>query len=262
MKNLPKAPKLLLSLGLIASLNAVSGIASALASDEGWYIETINRSTGLTGDTPTEETSKTYVGDDKMKIVSSDPQGTDMIVDPTTGTLTFLNDEAKQYYKVDTNSMKESMSQPGMEQMRAVLEQSKVSVEPTDETREINGWKCKKYLVNKTGMMEVEQEVWATEDVDLDTKRFTSLMSMSGPQGLLADSPAGKAQREEMAKIKGFPILTKSKVKMLGASMETESEVTLIRKEPMPADLFEIPKGYTPKDMRPAGGHEAQEKQS
>ncbi|MBK1721667.1 DUF4412 domain-containing protein [Thiocystis violacea] len=254
MRNRLPGSKLSLSLGLTAALIVASSLTAALASDDGLYIETINRSKGLTGETPREDISKTYVAHDKMKVVSSDPQGSDMILDPATGTMTFLNDAAKEYYQINAKSMMEGMSQPGMDQMRAMLEQNKVSVEKTDETQKINDWNCRKYLVHKTGMMEIEQEIWATEDVDIDLQRYTDLMSMSGPAGLLGDSPAAKAQREEMDKVKGYPILTKAKMQMMGANMETESEVKVIRKEPMAADFFEIPEGYAQKEMGMPGG--------
>jgi hypothetical protein len=258
MKSRSPRSKLRAPLILSVLLMGLPGVTPALADDEGLYIETLNISSGLVGETPREELSKTYVAYDKMKVVSSDPQGAEMILDPVKGTLTFLNPEAKEYYQIDAKGMAQSMSQPGLEQMQAMMEQNKVAVEPTEETQKINGWSCKKYRVHKTGMMEVEQEIWATEDVSVDVDRYTDLMSMSGPEGLLGDSPAAKTQRDEMAKIKGYPILTTSKMQMMGSTMETKSEVKAIRKEPMPAALFEIPEGYAKKEMRSPpseGGH-------
>ena len=234
---------------LAALLASALYLSPAVASDEGIYIETVNRSTGLMGETPREETSKTYVAHDKMKVASSDPEGADMLLDPTTGLMTFLNHANKEYYQINAKSMMQGMSQPGLEQMRAMLEQTKISVEATDETKKINDWNCRKYKVTKTGMMEIEQEIWATEEVDINLDRYNELMSMSGPDGLLGDSEAGKAQRTEMEKIKGYPILSKSKMNMMGSTMETESEVKIIRQEPMQAEMFEIPKDYQKKEM-------------
>ncbi|WP_242470687.1 DUF4412 domain-containing protein [Thiocystis violacea] len=234
-------------------------LTTALASDEGIYIETVNRSTGLMGEAPREEVSKTYVAHGKMKVASSDPQGADMILDPASGDMAFLNHAEKEYYQINAKSMMAGMSQPGIEQMRAMMEQNKITVVATDETRKINEWNCRKYQVKKTGMMEIDQEIWATEEVDLDLDSYTDLMSMSGPEALLGDSPAAQAQRVEMEKVKGYPILTKSKVQMMGSTMETESEVKVIRKEPMEAKFFEIPADYQKKEMgQPAaasGGH-------
>jgi len=247
----------LVSFALAALLALVLAPSIALAEEEGVFIETVNRSSGLTGEAPTEEVSQTFVAHGKMKVASADPNGTDMILDPATGEMTFMNHGVKEFYKINAKSMMEGLSKPGMDQMRAMMEQTRVTVEPTDETREINGWNCRKYRVTKTGMMEIEQEVWATEDVDLDLDRYTDLMSLSGPDGLLGDSEAGHAQRAEMEKIKGYPILTKSKMQLMGTNMESETEVRVIRREPMAANLFEVPTDYKEREMNMPGAPSA-----
>jgi len=247
----------LVSFALAALLALVLAPSIALAEEEGVFIETVNRSSGLTGEAPTEEVSQTFVAHGKMKVASADPNGTDMILDPATGEMTFMNHGVKEFYKINAKSMMEGLSKPGMDQMRAMMEQTRVTVEPTDETREINGWNCRKYRVAKTGMMEIEQEIWATEDVDLDLDRYTDLMSLSGPDGLLGDSEAGRAQRAEMEKIKGYPILTKSKMQLMGTNMESETEVRIIRKEPMAAGLFEVPTDYKEREMNMPGAPSA-----
>lgn len=243
----------------MAAMIATTLIAPVgFANDEGIYIETLNRSSGLTSETPREELSKTYVAHDKMKVVSGDAGGSDMILDPASGNMTFLNHADKEYYQINVQSVAKSMAEPGMEQMRAMMEQSKVSVVATGENKRIGNWDCEKYKVTKTGMMEIEQEIWAAKSIEFDFKPYTDMMSMSGPEGLLGDSAAGQAQQVEMDKIKGYPILTKSKMKMMGSSMESESEVKVIRKEPVAASFFEIPADYKLKEMgapTAAGAH-------
>lgn len=240
-----------LRLTAAALLTTVVSLPVALADDAGVYFETVNRGTGMTGEAPQDELSKTYLANGKMKVTSSDPQGTDMIIDPASGNMTFLNHAAKQYYQININRVKESMSQPGMEQMRAMVADTKITVTETSEKQKIGEWNCRKYLVTKTGMMRIEQEIWASEAVDVDVSRFTDMMSLSGPDGLLADTPEGKAQQAEMAKVRGYPILTKTKMQMMGTEMETESEVKVIRKEVIPAVTFDIPADYTEKQMEP-----------
>lgn len=231
-------------------LTSFLNLPFAQAADEvGFYFETLNRSTGMAEETSSEELSKTYLAYGKMKVSSAESEGTDMILDPASGNMTFLNHALKQYYQINVGRVKESMSQPGMEQMRAMMAETKITVTPTEEMKKIGEWTCKKYLVNKTGMMSIEQEVWATEEVDVDVARFTDMMSLSGPDGLLADTPEGKVQQVEMAKIKGYPIATKTKMQMMGSAMETESEVKVIRKEAIAASQFEIPADYTEKEM-------------
>lgn len=236
-------------LGPALLLAALLPVSAAIADAEGYYVETINRSAGVMGEAPSQDLSKTYLAYDKMKVVNEGPDATDMIMDPNAGVITFINHAEKEYLPINVKSVMESMSGPAAEQMRTMMGEMTVKVEATGETKKIGDWNTKQYRVTKTGMMGVDQEIWATEDVDLDVARYTDMMSLSGPGGLLANSPAGIAQREEMSKIKGYPILTKTKMEMMGTTMETETEVTVIRKEAIPADIFEIPQGYGERDM-------------
>jgi len=249
MKHFSVCSARLVSLALAALLALVLAPSLALADDEGLFIETVNRRSGLSGEAPTEDVSHTLVAYGKMKVASTDPNGTDMILDPATGDMTFMNHGAKEFYTINAKGMMEGLSKPGMEQMRALMGQTKITVEPTDETREINGWNCRKYRVAKTGLMEIEQEIWAAEDLNLDLDRYTDLMRLSGPEGLLADSEAGRAQRAELEKIKGYPILTRSRMQLMGTTLETETEVRAIRREPMAATLFEVPADYQEREM-------------
>ncbi len=232
-------------------LALVGILASPLVQgdEEGIFIETINRQSGLTGEAPSEEVSQTWVAYGKMKIASTDPQGTDMIIDPATGEMTFINHAAREYYRLNTQAMRAGMSEPGIDQMRALLEQTRVQVEPTDERRQINGFDCRKYRVTKTGLMDVEQEVWAAEDIELDLRRYQDLMHLAGPEGLLGDSELARAQRAEMQKIKGYPILTISKLQLMGTEMESQIEVRVIRREPIAPSLFAIPADYKERAM-------------
>jgi hypothetical protein len=230
-------------------LGALLPVSGAIADAEGFYIETINRGSGMMGEGPTEDRSRTYLAYEKMKVVNEGPDATDMIMDLDAGTITFINHDAKEYLPIDVKSVMESMSGPAAEQMRAMMGDMTIKVEATGETKQIGEWNTKQYRVTKTGMVGIEQEIWATEDVDIDVTKYTDMMSMSGPGGVLASSPAGEAQRAEMSKIKGYPILTKAKMEMMGTTMETETEVTVIRKEAIPADIFEIPEGYSIREM-------------
>ena len=235
--------------GLSLILAVLLPLSAALADAPGFYIETINRSSGMTGEGTTEDLTKTYLAYDKMKVVSEGPDATDMIMDPGSGTLTLINHAEKQFLPIDVKAVMESMSGPAAEQMRNMMGDMTIRVEETGETKQIGEWKTKQYRVTKTGMMGVDQEIWATEDVDLDVTRYTDMMSLSGPEGVLSNSPAGQAQRVEMKKIKGYPILTKTKMEMMGTEMETETEVKVIREEVIPPDVFEIPEGYSMREM-------------
>lgn len=246
-------PSLLSALVLAALLP----LSAASADTDGYYIETINRTSEVQGEPATEELTKTYVAYDKMAVINEGADATNMIMDPDAGTIIFVNHAEKEYLPIDIKAVMESMSGPAGEQMRAMMGNMTVKVEATDETKQIGDWNTRLYRVSKTGMVGVQQEVWAAEDVDIDVTRYTDMMSMSGPAGLLASSPEGIAQREEMSKIKGYPILTKTTMEMMGTTMQTETEVKVIRKEPVAEDLFKVPEGYGVREMQmeapPAG---------
>lgn len=217
----------------------------ALAEDEGYIIETINRGSGIMTEGPTEERTTTYVAHDKMKVVNEGPEATNMILDPASGVMTFVNDAAKEYFQINVQDVIDAMNDPRMAEMRSMLGEIEVSVTDTGETKRIGEWDCRLYNVTKRGVMEVDQEIWAAEDIDLDVNRYTRMMSMAGAQ----DLPGSEAQQAEMAKIKGYPILTRTTMMMMGAEMKTEIEVQSIRREAIPAEDFEVPADYALKDV-------------
>ncbi|MBN2885948.1 MAG: DUF4412 domain-containing protein [Chromatiaceae bacterium] len=217
----------------------------ASAADEGYVIETINRGSGIMSEGPTEERTLTYVAHDKMKVVNEGPEATNMVLDPASGVMSFVNDTKKEYFQINVQDVIDAMKDPRMAEMRSMIGDIEVSVTDTGETKRIGDWDCRRYQVTKRGMMEVDQEVWATESVDLDVSRFTRMMSMAGAQ----DLPGSEAQQAEMAKIKGYPVLTLTRMMMMGTEMKTEIEVQSIRREAIPAAFFEIPADYSLKEI-------------
>ncbi|NKN32429.1 DUF4412 domain-containing protein [Marichromatium bheemlicum] len=215
------------------------------AAEDGYYIETINRGSAVMSEGPQESLSKTYIGHGKMKVVNSGENADSMILDPESGVMTFLNDSLQQYFTINVADVAKAMADPSMAQMRAMISETKVSVEDTGETRQIGDWECRKYAVTKQGMMQVEQEVWATEEIDLDVRPYTRMMRMSGA----SDIPGGAEQMAELDKIKGFPILTVSTMNMMGTEVRTETEVTEVRRQAIPADTFTVPEGYQLKEI-------------
>ncbi|MBK1646322.1 hypothetical protein CKO25_17040 [Thiocapsa imhoffii] len=224
-------------------------ITVAFAELEGYYIETLNRTSGIQDEGTSEDLTKTYLAGDKMAVINSGPDATDMIMDPNAGIITFINHAEKEYLEIDVNAVMESLSGPAGEQMRAMIGDMTVTVEETDQQRRIGEWETRLYRVNKSGMMGIEQNIWAAADVDIDVTRYTDMMSLSGPGGVLASSPAGIAQREEMSKIKGYPILTETQLDMMGTQMTTETEVQVIRWESIPAEIFRVPDAYSAREM-------------
>ncbi|KXX65863.1 DUF4412 domain-containing protein [Marichromatium gracile] len=242
-----RLPAGLLLAALLLPLLAVAG--------DGYYIETINRGSAVMSEGPQESLTKTYIAAGKMKVVNSGENADSMILDPESGVITFLNDGLQQYFTINVDDVAKAMADPSMAQMRAMISETKVSVEDTGETRQIGDWECRKYAVTKQGMMQVEQEVWATEEIDLDVRPYTRMMRMAGA----GDIPGGAEQMAELDKIKGFPILTISTMNMMGTEVRTETEVTAVRQETIADDFFTVPDDYQLKEigmgMAPPAGH-------
>jgi len=100
-----------------------------------------------------------------------------------------------------------------------------VSVSPTQETKQINGYKCEKWIVTTTGGA---YNVWITREIDFDWSGYRNFFKTSAEIQALA-----------MQGVKGFPILTESSNGNKVASVESVTPQTLA---PV---AFAVPSGYT-----------------
>jgi hypothetical protein len=124
------------------------------------------------------------------------------------------------------------------------------SVTETDETKTIGDWDCRKYLVEiKSSMgMNGSEEVWATDDVDVDYMRFMTAM-----YGNMAAFPGYAEMMQEMSKIKGTPVYTTVNMSVMGSTMKSVTEVISLEKQTAPEGIFEIPEGYEKGDISQLG---------
>jgi len=125
-----------------------------------------------------------------------------------------------------------------------------ISVEVTNESKNINKWKCKKYNQQvKMGMGPISSVVWATEDLKMDyslyAKFSTAMMAM---QPGFSDS--FEKAIKELEKIKGVPVLTNTTVKMMGMEMKSTQELLEFKEGTAPKGTFdENPANYTKTSM-------------
>ena len=134
------------------------------------------------------------------------------------------------------------------------------SVEPTvsavvtvtDSTKTLGPWKCRKYLVEMTMKMGMtsSQEIWATEDVDVD---YQSLATAS--MGMMASFPGYDELIQEWQKIKGLPVEISQTVSMMGVNINSFNEVVSVTTKEAPAGIYEIPEGYTKVDQSQLSPH-------
>jgi len=116
------------------------------------------------------------------------------------------------------------------------------TVTPTGETKEINGYNCSRYdAVVSMSMMTTNQEIWATEDIEIDFDMY-ELANL----GMQLQMPGIEKMIEEMRKIKGVAVQTITTASMMGMNLRSTQDVLEVRTEDVPAGMFVVPEDYTP----------------
>lgn len=174
------------------------------------------------------ETSKNYLASSASRTDTSDGI---MIIDYDTMTLYSLNPADKTYTKIDMKSM---MDNNVGEMMEGMMKDMKIT--PTNETKEIAGYTCRKCNVS---MMGATTEYWTSKDIPA-YKEFEKLAKKM--EKLVEKNPGLKkmnaaAMSREMD---GFPVQTV--INVMG--MTTTTTLKTIEKRNLSKELFEIPKDY------------------
>jgi len=124
-----------------------------------------------------------------------------------------------------------------------------VTVTPTNETKKINKWNCRKYNQKLSiGMGPVVSEIWASEELKMDYNvyaKFSSAMMTTMP----GFSGSMEKAIDEFKKIKGVPVLTTTTMNMMGMEMKSSQELLEFKDETAPKSVFDIPKGYKKTEM-------------
>jgi hypothetical protein len=116
-----------------------------------------------------------------------------------------------------------------------------VKVTDTGETKKIGNWNCRKYLIDmKMSAGETNSEVWATEDIKVDSQvYFTAVNAM------MASMPGFQDMIKEMQKVKGVVAYQVSTAKMMGSDVKSTMELLECGDKSAPAGTYELPAGYT-----------------
>lgn len=136
-------------------------------------------------------------------------------------------------------------------EMRRMIDMWKmdVAVTATDERREIDGWKTRRYdveLTNAIGMA-IRNRLWVTRDLDIDYGQFQKLSA-----GLASLQPGGDAAMKELAQIEGFPVLLETTADMGGTTIESSERLVSVEDREPPAGHYAAPAGYTEREFDPA----------
>ena len=189
----------------------------------------------------TQETGETFIiRMDKELFITIDPK------EKTYSEITF-DDMEKMMKKVNPKIAEMQKKLAAMpEEQRKMMEkmmggamsgmgkEAKVDVKGTDESKEISGFPCTKYVVTQDDkeMMTfwVTKSVSGFESLRKDWEELSKRMMAMNPMG-------NKGLGEAFMKIDGFPIQTEM-------SQGITNTVTKVEKKTAPAGEFEVPAGY------------------
>ena len=131
-----------------------------------------------------------------------------------------------------------------MEEIRNSMLNIETVVRDTEEMKNIRGWNCRKYIMTfKTFMGEMEQEVWATQDLKI-SKKFSDLLMTSMIYDLPGMEYNLRETKSKMREIQGVPVNIISTRKMMRQSHRRICELTEFKEAAAPADLLKIPADY------------------
>jgi hypothetical protein len=127
------------------------------------YWESEQMTKGVKGQPPGPSIMKSYYTDKASRIEL--PDGKIMIMEYDKKLVYRLDPAAKTYSQMDMNEMAGSKKMANMPaEQRKMMESMMQSMQitPTEETKVINGYKCKKYMVS---FMMMNGEYWLSKDV-------------------------------------------------------------------------------------------------
>jgi len=201
------------------------------------------------------DTSVTWVSDDGKRMQSNVGDSVSYIFVDGGAAIHVLNNHEKTYVDYPFVGATDSLlaaieKQQGPEaaqQFKAMMGMMKleITVTPTDSTKTIGKYSCRKYNVAMgMGMMKSAVEMWATKDIAMSFDMF-NIMSRLNMMVL----PGFEQAMAEFKKIEGVPIHSVSTVDVMGSTVK--STVDLIHQEAgtAPAGSYEIPKDYTRQSM-------------
>lgn len=193
-------------------------------------------------DKPAEDsTTVTWFGKDRMRMEEGDK-------------VTIVRGDLKKMYQIDTKAktytaidlpldMKKYIPAEQLEMMQPFLDQIKVTVTPTTETKKIKDWNATKYTMTMALPMGggFTETVWATKDIpidraglDMQSSMMTSMMGLMG----------GTQFATEMKKIDGFVVLREQTQNLMGSEVKSKEEVTSVETKDPTEGLYDLPKDF------------------
>lgn len=214
------------------------GLMSSSVAMADLYWESDQETKGMPGRPDETKVIKTYL---TASASRTEREGQITIMNFDTKIMYHINPQAKTYQQIN---MAEMGKQPAMKGEKGQMQQQmmknmmgNIQVTPTQETRQIAGYNCKKYLVS--GMM-VNSDYWLSKDV----KGYEEVKEIGKKiAGVFDENPMMKQMNIAgmMGQLDGFPVQMVMNI-MKGTSITTLKK---IEKKSLDKSLFSVPEGYT-----------------
>jgi hypothetical protein len=181
-----------------------------------------------------EETRTTWVGDKRLR---ENTAARSVIVDLEAKKLFIVKHDSRKYHEFDIPVDILATVPEGMRDMVDQFiktMQMKAEVKPTDETREISGYKTKKYTIHVSGGgMDMTVDQWMTNDVDFDVAAFKDLM-----EAVLSAQPLGTDWFKDVLRIEGYPVLAETSVRIMGEELKKRDELVSVEEKECPEGTY------------------------
>lgn len=116
-------------------------------------------------------------------------------------------------------------------------EPAAVTVQRTDDVREIEGWPARRYRIGGAATGDMTIDVWISDDVPVDIAAFRRLMISLGKR-------PGSEWMQAYRQIPGFPVLQEVTLERPELRLHSESRVMSIEQTEPAADTYDPPEDY------------------
>jgi hypothetical protein len=204
-----------------------------------WEVEEVTKGKGVQGMSVGKETVKSYLS---ARGFREERYGMITILDLDKGIFYVLEPERKRYTKRDpATEEKPAHAEDLDEETLKMMQMMKMEVIETKETKCIEGYKCRKYMI-KSGMFEIEN--WVSKDVP-GYSEIRKIMRKLGR--LQRNDPFMKEMdfAQIYEKMDGFVV--QSVMKGMGGT--TTATLKKIEKRALSDALFAVPPGYVEEEQ-------------
>lgn len=215
----------------IAQATAAWLIAGSLFSDL-TLVQNVE-SSGVMGQPASKGTMTIYVKGSKAKIENMGPSMSE-IVDLDSGKFYVVNSDQKVVMTMTSDTIKQFAGMMG--QSGAV---SAPTAQKTGNSKTVNGYSCEEYKITTSGMVSSETLACISNQIDTgDMDRFRAFSEELAKQ--FGGLPAS---------VKGYPVISDSKMIIMGQNVSAHMELISISNDPIPDSVFVVPADYQVMEM-------------